>query len=148
MGTTPVCALLIPDVRKAQVSRSRASFTGQLTQREHVAHRRPRASNFDRVMCSLVGDCDERVIAIADVVSVCDIEDQPSSWEAYGCRKPKSLSPIGSPTESTKSLTKPANVKGVKLLDHNDYTVTGHIATRTVLNAYRDHGGCSRCPRE
>ena len=84
MGTTPECALLTPDedVRQLQVSKTpkipARSLASQLTQREHVAHRRARASSFDRVTCSRIGDFDERVFAIADVVSVCNIKDQTS----------------------------------------------------------------------
>ena len=53
---------------------------GELTHREHIAQHRSRASGFDRVTCSCVGDCNERVFTVTDIVSVCDTKNQTRSW--------------------------------------------------------------------
>lgn len=85
MGTTAVGTLLTPDkdVRQTNVPKplkGPREIPGELTHREHVAQHRSRASGFDSVTCSCVGDCNERVFAVADIVSVCDAKNQPCGW--------------------------------------------------------------------
>ena len=118
------------------MSQKPCEVPGELTYREHVAQDRSGASGFDGVACSCVGDCNERVFAVADIVSVCDAKDQASGWYVVVVN-PYAPSKLSIPGSQQGYLL---NLRVGKASDHwATRSRPGGPQSRTVSNASQNH---------